>query len=149
MDMQIMVHKTSSLENTLLKCWIIRCQIKGILLCTFMSYDQSARQDNRKIIVKMWRGSNIEEYKITVPFLSIYSNSVHSPILSTKYCLPRFKDEVGAYSTSLKYSTPLPPKKKSIGIWTKETVCFPYIPEFVLTASSKSSISECQCQSIE
>ena len=53
MDMQIMVHKTSSLENTLLKCWIIRCQIKGILLCTFVSYDGSARQDIRKIVVKM------------------------------------------------------------------------------------------------
>jgi hypothetical protein len=71
MDMQIMVHKTSSLENTLLKCWIIRCQIKGILLCTFVSYDGSAKQDVWKIIVKMWRGSNTEEYKITVPSVPI------------------------------------------------------------------------------
>jgi len=53
MDMQIMVHKTSSPEKSLLKRPIIRCQIKVILLCTFLSYDQSAKQNIRKIIVKI------------------------------------------------------------------------------------------------
>jgi len=68
MDMQIMVHKTSSPENAVLKC-----QIKGTLLCTFLSYNQSAREDIRKIIVKIRKGSNTEEYKITVPFQSFMS----------------------------------------------------------------------------
>ena len=66
-----MGHKSSTLENALLWCCITRCWIKGILLCTFLSYDQSTRQDIRNNIVKIWKGKNTEEYKITVPILSM------------------------------------------------------------------------------
>ena len=59
------------------KQWLI--QFVGIFLSIFVSYEQSARQDIRNIFVKIWKGSNTEEYKITVSI-----KSIALPIVPTK-----------------------------------------------------------------